>query len=184
MVPLMLSLTLLLGAGALVYAMRARRDLLELAARADTAWLALDDLLTERRDRLTTAIESLRAPGREPPGEIERLERSLASQQEIRATRELLRLGSYERQIRTLTARIRDQAPQALAGVEAVEQAILERTDAYDAAASLYNIRIQRLPVSLIARLEGLRPWPLIEFVEPFPQQAPAGGLLGRVSPE
>ena len=184
MVPLILSLTLALGAGALVYAMRARRELLGLAARAESAWSALDDLLTERSDRLAATIEALRAPGSDPPEELERLHRSLAAQRQIRASRELLRLGSYERQIRTLTARIRSREPHVLDGIDAIEREILERTDAYDACASLYNIRLLRLPASLVARLEGLKPWPLIEFVEPFPQESRPGGLLGRIASE
>ena len=174
MLPLVLSITLVLGAGSLVYAMRARRELLALADRTESAWLELDDVLQTRSDLLRASLvagphtESIDAASG-------RIQRVLASQAEIRRTRDLLQLGATERQIRTLSRQIRAEATDPLEALTAVERAIVELTDSYDGYASVYNLRLQRLPTSLIARLEGLGPRPLIEFVEPFGQSLGAG---------
>lgn len=168
MLPLILSLTLVLGAGGLVYAMRARRELLQLAARADSAWLAVDHALARRHEVVTAAIADvdLAHTGQDAG----RLERALTSQARVRESRDLLRLGSYERRIRALVDRLRSGGTVTVSREEiaSLELEILALTDAYDSCASIYNIRVQRWPTRLVARLDGLEPLPLIEFVEPF----------------
>jgi hypothetical protein len=179
MLPLTLLSTLLLGAGLLVYAMHVRGELSRLAVNTRAAWSALDDALARRRDRLREELVRWRNDETFPATDIARLERALATQDEIRHAGDLLRLGSTERQIRAVTGR----PGLAPADIAMLERDILALTDAYDGLASLYNIRLRRLPGNLFAMLERLEPLPLIEFIEPFGRETTSVAAAGPEAP-
>lgn len=180
MLPLTLLSTLILGAGVLVYAMHVRGELARLGANTRASWVALDDALMRRRDWLREELLRWRDSGALDAADIAHLERALARQDEIRHAGDLLRLGSTERRIRAVTAR----ASLTSADLATLEHEILALTDAYDALASLYNIRLRRFPGSVFAVLERLEPLPVIEFVEPFGREPTAVAAADPVTRE
>jgi hypothetical protein len=146
--------------------MHARVELGRLLGRADAAWRELDDLLGRRNDALAAASGPAGEPTPLSRQEADKLARSVEALDRIRCERDLLSLGAVERQIRLVASRCKESA--ASAALTAAEQAIVDGTETYDGIASVYNIRLRRFPERVIARLEHLRPLPLIEFVEPF----------------
>jgi hypothetical protein len=156
---------------AVVYAMHKRRELQGLAHGAAHAWLAVDDLLSARRDAIVARLDAVSVDEANRDTCWLALTRRLTALDTARFAPDPLRIASLERQLRAQLANPqvreviepadRPLTPRSLAGFAADIDA---QAEAYDVAASLFNLRLRRVPERWLARLDGLERLPAIEL--------------------
>ena len=164
-----------------------RRGLVTLQHDVAAAWSGVDDLLTQRHDRLPELFE---ASERHQPGKRDALARAGKARMAVfHATgrRDVAAAGAAEGLLRGSLGQLfaaaaghpspgPDESWQRLqAGIEQLGDLIGERCETYNGAVNMYNLRLARWPGRMIARLTGFSEATPIDFTSPLARDRETG---------
>lgn len=152
------------------YVVRSRQGLASLQAQVQRAWDEMDALLLQRHDALEQLAHAASTPDLAGQPALERVRHADAAVHSARARQDVTAVGIAEEHLRKALSspagrRTATEPVSTLAAtVRALTDRIAARSDAYNEAVNLYNIRLRSWPEVAIGRVAGLRPAPLLEF--------------------
>jgi LemA protein len=150
--------------------------LVRVRAAVKLAWSDIDVLLAQRHDELPKLVEVCKQYMQYEGGTLERVMRARAGVDAARASGSMSSLGTAERELRSgLTGlyAVAENYPQLKASepfrhlqerISALETAIADRREVYNAAVNINNVRIASFPDVLVARLGDFPDAQLLHF--------------------
>lgn len=173
-----LTAALMLGAilVAALYAIVLYNGLVSLKHAVARAWANIDVLLKQRHDELPKLVEVCRQYREFEQATLARVVEARASVHAAGERGDVAALGAAEGALRAGLGRlfaVAEAYPELKANenfiqlqtrITQLENAIADRRELYNEAVNLNNVRVEQFPDSVLARLFGFEPGPLLEF--------------------
>jgi LemA protein len=162
---------LLGGYGAVIY-----NNLVDLKHAVSQAWSNIDVLLRQRHDELPKLVETCKAYMQHERETLEKVMQARSQVASARAAQDMDGLGAAEGMLRVGLGNLfavaeaypdlkANEGFQFLRGrITALENAIADRREFYNASVNANNVRIEQVPDLFIARLFKFRSARLLEF--------------------
>lgn len=160
----------------IVYGIIIYNGLVQVKHAVAKAWSNIDVLLKQRHDELPKLVETCKQYRQ---FEQETLQRVIEARSRVQAARErqdIPALGEAESALRLGLGQlfaVAEAYPELKANenflqlqtrITALENGIADRRELYNEAVNINNVRIEQFPDSIVARLFGFEPKPLLEF--------------------
>ncbi len=163
-------------AAALLYLVLTYNALVTLKNGVLRAWSNIDVLLKQRHDEVPKLVEVCKAYMQFERDTLERVMLARAGASRARAAGDVAALGGAESRLNAGVGRIaatveaypelraNRSIAQLLGRISALENQIGDRRELYNEYATLFNIRLERFPDVMLARVFGFVARPLLSF--------------------
>ncbi|MDR2838441.1 MAG: LemA family protein [Azonexus sp.] len=161
---------------AVIYAVAAYNNLVQVKHAVAKAWANIDVLLKQRHDELPKLIEVCKQYKEFEAGTLERVIAARAQVHSAREQQNIGALGEAEGMLRQGLGRlfaVAEAYPELRANenymqlqtrISQLENAIADRREFYNESVNINNVRIEQFPDAIVARMFGFGAKPLLEF--------------------